>query len=105
MNNLSQPMKALAAKVDAHLQGRARQVSSLPDELAYEVTATHLLEVCSTLRDAPDLRFELLMDVAGVDYLVYGRDEWETHRATRAGFSRFRRAVEAPFNLVIEARP
>ena len=24
---------------------------------------------------------------------------------TRAGFSRFRRAVEAPFNLVIEARP
>ena len=25
--------------------------------------------------------------------------------ATRAGFSRFRRAVEAPFNLVIEARP
>jgi SAM-dependent methyltransferase len=25
--------------------------------------------------------------------------------ATRAGFSRFRRAIEAPFNLVIEARP
>ena len=25
--------------------------------------------------------------------------------ATRAGFSRFRRAIEVPFNLVIEARP
>jgi len=89
-------IEALAAKVDAHLQGRARRVASLPDELAYEVGAAQLLDVCSTLRDAADLRFEMLMDVSGVDYLVYGRDEWETHKATRAGFSRGRVARIRP---------
>ena len=44
--------------------------------------------MCRTLRDAPELKFEMLMDVAGVDYLHYGRDEWQTETATRSGFSR-----------------
>jgi NADH-quinone oxidoreductase subunit C len=87
---LSEQIEALAAKVDAHLQGRVRRAASLPAELAYEVNAAQLLEVCTTLRDAPDLKFEMLMDVAGIDYLVYGRDEWQTFTATRSGFSRGR---------------
>ncbi len=41
----------------------------LADELAFEVAAAALLAVCRTLRDAPELKFEMLMDVAGVDYL------------------------------------
>jgi NADH-quinone oxidoreductase subunit C len=40
------------------------------------------------LRDTPDLKFEMLIDVAGVDYLHYGRDEWQTVTATHSGFSR-----------------
>jgi len=61
------------------------------------VDAAQLTEVCTVLRDAPELKFEQLMDLAGVDYLVYGRDEWETHGATRAGFSRGRVArIGAP---------
>ena len=32
----------------------------------------------------------MLMDLAGVDYLHYGRDEWQTESATRSGFSRAR---------------
>ena len=32
------------------------------------------------LRDDPALRFEILIDVAGVDYLDYGRSEWRTRR-------------------------
>ena len=87
---MTDSIEALATKVDAHLQGRVRRVASLGDELAYEVDGVNLLAVCTTLRDAEDLRFELLMDVAGVDYLVYGRDEWETNGATRSGFSRGR---------------
>jgi NADH-quinone oxidoreductase subunit C len=54
------------------------------------VDAANLLTVCRTLRDAPDLKFEMLMDLAGVDYLHYGRDEWQTQSATRSGFSRGR---------------
>ena len=83
-------IEALAAKVDAALGGRAQRAASLPHELAYEVEAAKLLEVCKVLRDAPELNFEQLMDVAGVDYLVYGRDEWQTSSATRSGFSRGR---------------
>jgi NADH-quinone oxidoreductase subunit C len=83
-------VQALAEAVDAHLGAQLRRLPSLPDELAYEVAAANLLSVCRTLRDAADLKFELLMDVAGVDYLVYGHDEWQTHTATRSGFSRGR---------------
>lgn len=81
---------ALAEKVAAHLGARARRLPSLSDELAYEVSTADLLAVCSTLKDTPELGFEQLMDVAGVDYLVYGHDEWQTHSATRSGFSRGR---------------
>jgi len=90
MTSSTAKIEALAAKVDAALNGRVRRAASLPHELAYEVDAAKLIEVCTVLRDAPELKFEQLMDVAGVDYLVYGRDEWETHGATRSGFSRGR---------------
>ena len=35
-----------------------------------------------------ELKFEMLMDLAGVDYLDYGRTEWRTNSATETGFSR-----------------
>ena len=84
---------ALALKVEAQLKDSVRRVPCAPsacDEVAYEVDAANLLTVCRTLRDAPELKFEMLMDVAGVDYLHYGRDEWQTQSATRSGFSRGR---------------
>jgi NADH-quinone oxidoreductase subunit C len=90
-------IEALALRVDAHLNGSAQRVPSLGDELAYEVGASALLTVCRTLRDALELKFEILIDVSGVDYLHYGRDEWQTATATRSGFSRGRVArAEAP---------
>jgi NADH-quinone oxidoreductase subunit C len=81
---------ALALKVDAHLNGKVRRVPSLADELAYEVEPSELRPVCRVLRDHPELKFEMLMDLAGVDYLHYGCDEWQTEGATRSGFSRGR---------------
>ena len=87
---MSELIEALAGKVDAQLQGRASRVPALPEELAYQVDPPALLEVCRTLRDAAELKFEMLMDLAGVDFLHYGLDDWETERATRSGFSRAR---------------
>ncbi len=87
---MSELIEALARKVDAQLPGEARRVSARPQELAYECDAAALLKVCGTLRDAPDLRFEMLMDLCGVDYLHYGRDDWQTQSATHSGFSRAR---------------
>jgi len=92
---VSERTEALAGKVDAQLKGSVRALPSLAHELAYEVEAGSLLTVCRTLRDADELRFEMLMDLAGVDYLDHGRDEWQTFSATRSGFSRGRSPQEA----------
>jgi NADH-quinone oxidoreductase subunit C len=57
-------------------------------ELTYQVAPDDLIECCMKLRDEPDLGFEILIDLCGVDYLGYGRDEWHTAEASGAGFSR-----------------
>ena len=87
---MSESVEALAGKVDAQLKASVRRVPAPASELAYETDAASLLAGCHTLRDAPELRFQMLMDLAGVDYLHYGRDDWQTESATRSGFSRAR---------------
>jgi NADH-quinone oxidoreductase subunit C len=89
-SKVSERIEALAQKVDAQLPGLVRRTASLAHEVSYDTDAAALLEVCGTLRDAAELRFEMLMDLAGVDYLHYGRDDWQTESATRSGFSRAR---------------
>ena len=78
----------LAARIERALGQRAQRYRSLADEVAIEVAPGDLLEVARTLRDDPELRFEMLMDLAGVDYLDFGRAEWRTVNATTSGFSR-----------------
>jgi NADH-quinone oxidoreductase subunit C len=57
-------------------------------QLTYELAGDRLLEVAGMLRDAADLKFEMCIDVCGVDYLDYGQSEWMTVAATGSGFSR-----------------
>ncbi len=78
----------LAARIEHKFGDRARRYGALADEFAIEVAAADLLEVARALRDDPQLRFEMLIDLAGVDYLDYGRAEWRTFAATASGFSR-----------------
>jgi NADH-quinone oxidoreductase subunit C len=72
-------------------------------ELTYETAAGHLLEVAAVLRDAPHLKFEMCMDVCGVDYLEHGRAEWKTQDATTSGFSRGVSRWAAPDGTLEEA--
>jgi NADH-quinone oxidoreductase subunit C len=79
----------LAARIERALGTRVRRYSGLGSEVSVELAAgSDLLEVARTLRDEPTLRFEMLMDLSGVDYLDYGRTEWNTASATATGFSR-----------------
>jgi len=78
----------LAARVKTILGERARPYVATADEFAIEVEAASVIEVARVLRDDPQLRFEQLIDLAGVDYLDYGRAEWRTNSATSSGFSR-----------------
>ena len=47
-----------------------------------------LKEICFALRDHKDFKFEMLIDITGVDYSTYGESEWMTEDATDSGFSR-----------------
>ena len=81
---LEQQASALAARFgDALLR-----VGSRCGELTFEVPSQSLVTTCRALRDEPEWRYEQLIDLTGVDYLDYGRVEWNTQSATSGGFSR-----------------
>jgi NADH-quinone oxidoreductase subunit C len=63
-------------------------VANHTGELTYEVPSDRLLAVATALRDRAEFKFEMCMDVCGVDYLEYGHAEWKTSDATSSGFSR-----------------
>jgi NADH-quinone oxidoreductase subunit C len=88
VKELSPRYAALAGAIEAKLGQRVERLPTSTGELGYSVRPDDLLEVCRTLRDAPELKFEMLMDLAGVDYQAYGKDEWQTSSATGTGFSR-----------------
>lgn len=58
------------------------------NELTIEVPREQIKAICLLLRDDPELKFEMLMDVCGVDYLHHGCAEWVTADATSSGFER-----------------
>jgi NADH-quinone oxidoreductase subunit C len=68
--------------------GRLVAAHSVDGELTYEVAAGDLLDVARTLRDTDALKFEMCVDVCGIDYLQHGEAEWKTQSATSSGFSR-----------------
>jgi NADH-quinone oxidoreductase subunit C len=80
--------EALATRINARFGSRLTSVASRCGELTYEVDKADLPEVARALRDEDGFRFETLIDLCGVDYLAYGRDEWATGEATTTGFSR-----------------
>lgn len=45
-------------------------------EATLEIGPDDYLGVAQILRDHPDLRFEQLIDLSGVDYSKYGREDW-----------------------------
>ena len=57
-------------------------------EVTLEVTAARWRALAERLRDHPELQFDMLVDLCGVDYLEYGQAEWSTHQSSEQGFSR-----------------
>jgi NADH-quinone oxidoreductase subunit C len=81
-------VEATRRAIESRIGARATPAAALAGELAIDVAPADLLDVCRALRDAPDLAFEQLIDLSGIDYLDYGRSEWTTEHATATGFSR-----------------
>ena len=81
-------IETLASKVELRCGGQVTRIPSSCGELTYEVSADQLLAVAQVLRDDAELRFEQLVDLSPVDYLVFGQTEWSTFESTGTGFSR-----------------
>ena len=73
-------LESLTAALQAALGDRLVTVAVDRGEVTIVVKAADLLAVATALRDTPELRFQELMDVCGVDYSTYGDGRWEGPR-------------------------
>lgn len=58
------------------------------EEITIIVSAEILQQTLLRLQNESSFKFDQLVDLAGVDYLEFGTDEWNTESATSSGFSR-----------------
>ncbi len=94
--------ETLASTLTARFGERIRALPVVANDVAIQIPTDQLLSVCRELRDDPELKFEQLIDLAGLDLLDYGREEWRTYASTMTGFSR---GVNRIRELVSEERP
>ena len=72
--------ETLAASLQSALGETAKGVTVDRGEVTVVVPAAGLCALMRTLRDRPELRFEMLIDICGVDYSAYGDGAWEGPR-------------------------
>jgi NADH-quinone oxidoreductase subunit C len=73
-------LERLQQALESALAERIVSVTAALGELTVVVKAGDLLLAAQTLRDHPQLRFEQLMDLCGVDYSAYGEGAWQGPR-------------------------
>jgi len=78
----------LAEQLRKRFGDSLQSVTVAAGEVTVEVAPENLIAVATALRDEPAFAFEMLVDLCGVDYAGYGRDEWATEESSSTGFSR-----------------
>ena len=73
-------LDTLQEALGARLGSRAKKIERALGELTVTVAATDYLEAAALLRDEPELAFEQLIDLCGVDYSSYRDEPWEGPR-------------------------
>jgi NADH-quinone oxidoreductase subunit C len=73
-------LETLSAALDAALGERIASKVEALGEVTIVVKAADYLGVMTQLRDDPSLGFELMIDLAGVDYSAYGDGAWDGAR-------------------------
>ena len=73
-------LDSLQEAIGAQLGERVKKLDRALGELTLTVSAADYLAVAGILRDHPDLAFEQLVDLCGVDYSSYRDAPWEGPR-------------------------
>jgi NADH-quinone oxidoreductase subunit C len=100
-----QAYDAVAALVTERLPDTVERVVQAHGELTLYVTRDRLLDVLSLLRDHPDLRFELLSSVSGVDYLThpdFADDPRRLHAVYHLTSMTYRRRVRVEVAVTVD---
>jgi NADH-quinone oxidoreductase subunit C len=77
---MTRKLDALEAALRNALGDHVQSLSTALDELTIVVKADNYSSAMRVLRDHPDLRFEELIDLCGVDYSIYGDGIWDGPR-------------------------
>lgn len=77
---MSTKLATLKGALEAALGAKIVRLDEALDELTLVVRASDYLDVAYSLRDTPELRFEQLIDLCGMDYSTYGDGAWEAPR-------------------------
>jgi NADH-quinone oxidoreductase subunit C len=64
-----------------------KSVTDSFNELTLTIDSSTVVEVCTQLRD--EFKFDILIDLCGIDYLSYGESDWDGNAST-SGYGRAR---------------
>ncbi|CAM2754119.1 NADH-quinone oxidoreductase subunit C [Legionella worsleiensis] len=78
----------LVEQLNAELTSHISDITVAYNEVTIECNEHNLLPLMLELRDREVFCFDQLIDICGVDYLLYGEYDWETDSATENGFCR-----------------
>jgi NADH-quinone oxidoreductase subunit C len=81
-------LKDLLSRLQERFGGILLDARLVTNEVTVEIAPQDVLDTFTALRDESEFSFDQLIDVCGVDYLAYGKDEWVTEESSATGFSR-----------------
>ncbi len=77
---MSAKLEGLSQNLQKPLGAKIRSQQIALGEITIDIDSADYLGVMTTLRDEPELRFEQLIDLCGIDYSTYGNAAWSGKR-------------------------
>jgi NADH-quinone oxidoreductase subunit C len=77
---MSAKLEVLSQNLQKHLGDRIGSLKIALGEVTVDIDAADYSAAMTILRDEPELRFEELIDLCGVDYSTYGNAPWSGKR-------------------------
>jgi NADH-quinone oxidoreductase subunit C len=85
---MSASVQQHAEALQTHFGDKVQKLSLAFNEITIDVAPADVIEISTSLRDEAQFDYVQLVDLCGVDYSQYGKDEWETDESSSTGFSR-----------------